>query len=512
MTSLHHLNNSHLTNTTASTSSNSTTNALSPVIQRKIDSSNTPVGGSVSNFQRLNTNNNSNVNTSNPSININNSSLNINGGQIEFDATSIASISESSHWSGGGGDDLDNVALVNGSDTNTMENKEWCNYLRMSKNCYNSSEEEDNNNNEDDDDDSSLREDSNSTKFINNSSSKNGDNISMNSKKSNSSSKLKNIKNVTNSSNKMVTTVNNNSNNNKNKNETNNNKNNIIINDKNKSTDIITLKKDNTNDKENLNGDNHINSNHSNTNTNDQSIEDDEVDDLEDEDEDEVDYDDEEEDDDDEDDDDDLDDDDIWTIKPKLYSYYEKQFKTMQPNINGFITGSVAKPFFERSKLPLNELSKIWELSDVTRDGVLSFAEFCTAMHLVVLRVRNFDLPDELPAKLQPYAPLIDFNSETNLTNTIDTKNIEESGAQITTAGSILNSISDSEDITISSPNHSVKQVPSDSNANKPLVFGVKPQPQSVIIHFYSIYYINLVTSVLINQRKNIRIKNKLII
>lgn len=33
-------------------------------------------------------------------------------------------------------------------------------------------------------------------------------------------------------------------------------------------------------------------------------------------------------------------------------------------------------------------------------------------MHLVVLRVRNFDLPNELPVKLQPYAPLIDFNTD----------------------------------------------------------------------------------------------------
>ena len=33
-------------------------------------------------------------------------------------------------------------------------------------------------------------------------------------------------------------------------------------------------------------------------------------------------------------------------------------------------------------------------------------------MHLVVLRVRNFDLPNELPEKLQPYAPLIDFNND----------------------------------------------------------------------------------------------------
>ncbi len=48
----------------------------------------------------------------------------------------------------------------------------------------------------------------------------------------------------------------------------------------------------------------------------------------------------------------------------------------------------------------------------MTKDGALSFAEFCTAMHLVVLRVRNFELPNELPEKLQPYAPLIDFNNE----------------------------------------------------------------------------------------------------
>jgi len=47
----------------------------------------------------------------------------------------------------------------------------------------------------------------------------------------------------------------------------------------------------------------------------------------------------------------------------------------------------------------------------VTKDGALSFPEFCTAMHLVVLRVRNFELPNELPEKLQPYAPLIDSAS-----------------------------------------------------------------------------------------------------
>jgi hypothetical protein len=110
----------------------------------------------------------------------------------------------------------------------------------------------------------------------------------------------------------------------------------------------------------------------------------------------------------DDDDDHDFDNDDIYTIKPKLAKYYEKQFKSMQNDLNGVICGSIAKSFFEKSKLPLNELSRIWELSDVNRDGALSFSEFSTAMHLVVLRVRNFDLPEQLPAKLHPYTPLID--------------------------------------------------------------------------------------------------------
>ncbi|CAF5129685.1 unnamed protein product, partial [Rotaria socialis] len=66
---------------------------------------------------------------------------------------------------------------------------------------------------------------------------------------------------------------------------------------------------------------------------------------------------------------------------------------------------NIAKEFFERSHLPTSELSQIWNLSDVNHDGALSLAEFCTAMHLVVLRVNGFELPDELPTQLQPYAP-----------------------------------------------------------------------------------------------------------
>ena len=77
--------------------------------------------------------------------------------------------------------------------------------------------------------------------------------------------------------------------------------------------------------------------------------------------------------------------------------------------------GHIAKEFFERSRLPTSELSQIWNLSDVNHDGALSLAEFCTAMHLVVLRVNRFELPDELPPQLQPYTPLIDLSDTTTI-------------------------------------------------------------------------------------------------
>lgn len=44
-------------------------------------------------------------------------------------------------------------------------------------------------------------------------------------------------------------------------------------------------------------------------------------------------------------------------------------------------------------------------MSDVNRDGALSLEEFCTAMHLVVLRRNDIELPDHLPPSLMPYVP-----------------------------------------------------------------------------------------------------------
>ncbi|XP_050392657.1 ralBP1-associated Eps domain-containing protein 1 isoform X8 [Patella vulgata] len=98
--------------------------------------------------------------------------------------------------------------------------------------------------------------------------------------------------------------------------------------------------------------------------------------------------------------------DDVFCVTDEQRDYYIKQFKTMEPDLSGMISGPVAKEFFEKSKLPVSELSKIWQLSDLNCDGALSLEEFIIAMHLVVLRRNDIDLPERLPLSLMPYATL----------------------------------------------------------------------------------------------------------
>jgi len=92
----------------------------------------------------------------------------------------------------------------------------------------------------------------------------------------------------------------------------------------------------------------------------------------------------------------------IWSMTREQINYYMTQFFCLQSDPNGVIPGTEAKEFFERSKLPINDLRKIWQLSDVSQDGCLSLEEFLTAMHLVVLKRNNIDVPDTLPPILKP--------------------------------------------------------------------------------------------------------------
>lgn len=104
---------------------------------------------------------------------------------------------------------------------------------------------------------------------------------------------------------------------------------------------------------------------------------------------------------------------DVFTINQEQREYYERQFKSLGIHlINGKLTGKVAKEFFEKSRLPVEELSKIWHLVDVDRDGQLGLNEFCSAMHLVVLRRNGIPLPEFLPLTLLPQG--VPINSPPN--------------------------------------------------------------------------------------------------
>uniref|UniRef100_A0A0A9XAB7 RalBP1-associated Eps domain-containing protein 1 n=1 Tax=Lygus hesperus TaxID=30085 RepID=A0A0A9XAB7_LYGHE len=94
----------------------------------------------------------------------------------------------------------------------------------------------------------------------------------------------------------------------------------------------------------------------------------------------------------------------VFEMTPEQREYYRTQFISLKPSADGLLSGNIARSFFEKSRLPVIELRKIWQLADVTKDGALSLDEFNIAMHLVVCRRNHIPLPDVLPLSLLPQA------------------------------------------------------------------------------------------------------------
>uniref|UniRef100_A0A9J7ZS87 Epidermal growth factor receptor substrate 15-like 1 n=1 Tax=Cyprinus carpio carpio TaxID=630221 RepID=A0A9J7ZS87_CYPCA len=90
-----------------------------------------------------------------------------------------------------------------------------------------------------------------------------------------------------------------------------------------------------------------------------------------------------------------------WTIKPEDKAKYDGIFESLSP-IGGLLLGDKVKPVLMNSNLPLDVLGKIWDLSDIDKDGHLDKEEFSVAMHLVYAAREKEPVPSTLPAALIP--------------------------------------------------------------------------------------------------------------
>ncbi|RVE62077.1 hypothetical protein OJAV_G00177230 [Oryzias javanicus] len=90
-----------------------------------------------------------------------------------------------------------------------------------------------------------------------------------------------------------------------------------------------------------------------------------------------------------------------WAIRPDEKGKFEGIFESLAP-VQGLLSGDKVRPVLINSKLPLGVLGKIWDLSDVDKDGHLDKEEFTVALHLVYRAMEKEPVPSSLPANLVP--------------------------------------------------------------------------------------------------------------
>ncbi|XP_054067614.1 epidermal growth factor receptor substrate 15 isoform X8 [Rissa tridactyla] len=90
-----------------------------------------------------------------------------------------------------------------------------------------------------------------------------------------------------------------------------------------------------------------------------------------------------------------------WAVKLEDKAKYDAIFDSLNP-VNGLLSGDKVKPVLLNSKLPVDILGRVWELSDIDRDGMLDRDEFAVAMFLVYCALEKEPVPMSLPAALVP--------------------------------------------------------------------------------------------------------------
>uniref|UniRef100_A0A672QHP3 Epidermal growth factor receptor pathway substrate 15 like 1 n=1 Tax=Sinocyclocheilus grahami TaxID=75366 RepID=A0A672QHP3_SINGR len=109
----------------------------------------------------------------------------------------------------------------------------------------------------------------------------------------------------------------------------------------------------------------------------------------------------------------------LWAVRPEEKSKFDGIFESLAP-VNGLLSGEKVKPVLINSKLPVDVLGKVWDLSDIDKDGHLDKDEFAVvsnycislkhlkmssfvqAMHLVYRALEKEPVPSVLPSSLIP--------------------------------------------------------------------------------------------------------------
>ncbi|XP_063153998.1 epidermal growth factor receptor substrate 15 isoform X2 [Candoia aspera] len=90
-----------------------------------------------------------------------------------------------------------------------------------------------------------------------------------------------------------------------------------------------------------------------------------------------------------------------WSVKIEDKAKYDAIFDSLNP-VNGLLSGDKVKPVLLNSKLPVDVLGRVWELSDIDHDGMLDRDEFAVAMFLVYCALEKEPVPMSLPPALVP--------------------------------------------------------------------------------------------------------------
>ncbi|KAH7637859.1 epidermal growth factor receptor substrate 15-like 1 [Dermatophagoides farinae] len=93
-----------------------------------------------------------------------------------------------------------------------------------------------------------------------------------------------------------------------------------------------------------------------------------------------------------------------WNISTENAQKFATVFNSMGP-VEGKLAGTKVKPYLISSKLPVETLTKIWDLSDIDQDGFLNLKEFIVCCQLIARASQGFILPAVLPNELLNFNP-----------------------------------------------------------------------------------------------------------